>query len=133
VPPLGKRISGNIQYGTNDCPRKKILVTGEASEPGEACTGETGYIFSGVDVVFFLAQNGTAFTGSGLAGTLSSDLFDKSTLYTVFVQTGYGSKLVTLSQQYVGAPQDGTLTFLSPFQGGYQVTYNGLGIYVCHQ
>jgi hypothetical protein len=79
------------------------------------CDPLQGYVSTGLGVVFD-APAQLSFNGSGLIGTLHSDLLDGSTAYTVLLVDDSDN---ILFEDAAGEPQSGTLQFGSPFEGGF--------------
>jgi hypothetical protein len=132
IPPQGRKISGILPYGQNNCAtRKKVVgVHSEVNQAGGPCKPEEGYTSSGLEV--FLGAPAITFGGSGLIATLSSRNLNESIQYTVFFYDSTAG--TTLSQQPVGYPMNGEVQFSSPFEKGFELpAYHALVILICYQ
>lgn len=131
IPSIGKKIYGTIQYGANGCVKsQKVTLSSNADSSGGPCNPESGYTDSGLTVALS-GSGGLTFAGSNLRASLASRLLQEAVSYTIFLVDQKGK---TLYEQYVGAPEQGSLTFSSPFQGGmHWPADDELGVLVCHQ
>jgi hypothetical protein len=120
IPALsGNVVSGTIAYGGNDCGRSTKIAVDSVSFGTAPCYGLSGYSSIGLNIEF-AAAHPWKFSGTGSTVTVSSGLFSAATSYTALLveQLGKG-KAKVLFQEPAGTPQNGTLTFASPFQKGF--------------
>jgi len=120
IPPVkySKRfgsLEGSVNYGQNSCIQKQdvaiVSVLGQSFSCRDGLTAAKFY-------VSFDAKAPLTFNGSGQTLTVNSSLLDDSTSYTALLLAVSGN--VSLYQQNVGKPVNGTLTFASPSQNALQ-------------
>ena len=130
VPSIGKRLQGSIQYGQNQCSKKaRLTLESSVNGAGSPCNNQAGYTYAGLGVGMTPEAQET-FTGSSLVATLASKTLDQTKMYTIFL---FDDSFRVYFQQFVGAPNGGSLTFSSPFQGGFQwPEYYELTLLVCY-
>ena len=128
----GLTLSGSIEYGTNQCTkRERFLQISTVATGDPYCSVESGFTFGGVSDEVVINGAPLTFSGSGLTGTITSNVLVDSIDYTLFLIAGSS----VLFQEDVGKPSKQTVVFPSPFQNEFAFPSGGAVpvIYLCYK
>jgi len=122
APSFGRRLRGVVGYGSNTCTPGYHIGIWSYFESPQGWPTPSGYTASFV-VCYYIGA--FSFQGSGIRGSVVGSYLQDSKTYLLSIYSYSGSQYSLISQQSLGTPANGKLTFISPFQDGFLSGANG--------